>query len=166
MGVFRAVARFVVAVAVVGYTLLDELLWPMFRPVIRWLAGLPLFRRVGAAVGRLPSYGALGLLAGPFIIIEPAKLGALWVVATGHAVQGTVMLLVAHALSLLVCERIFHAAYGPLMRIGWFAALLAWVFGIRDRVIAWARRTTAWRAAVGAARGVRNWVRGVLAGPR
>ena len=166
MDVLKAVARFAVAVAVVAYTLLDELLSPVFRPAIRWLSALRLFQRLGEAIGRLPPYGALVLLAVPFVIIEPAKVGALWVIATGRVVEGTVLLLIAHAMSLLICERIFHAGYGPLMRIGWFRALLDWLFSIRDRAIAWGKDTAAWKAAVGVARNVREWVRGVVTGLR
>jgi len=162
MAVLQAAARFVVAVLVVAYTLLDELLFPLFRPAIRWLSDLRLFQRLGALIGRLPPYVALVLLAVPFVIIEPAKVGALWVIATGHVVEGVVLLLIAQVASLLICERIFHAGYEPLMRIGWFRAVLGWLFGIRDWALAIARETAAWKAAVGMARGVRDWVRGLV----
>ena len=36
MRVIRAIGRAVVTVAVVIYTLLDELLFPLFRPLIAW----------------------------------------------------------------------------------------------------------------------------------
>ena len=122
--VVRGAFRFMVVVAVVGYTVLDELLFPVFRPLIVWLTGLRLFQRIGEALGRLPPYVALLALGVPFVIIEPAKLLAIWWAAQGHVIQGTLMLLVAQVLSLLVCERIFHAAYQPLMRIGWLRAVL------------------------------------------
>lgn len=164
--VVRAIGRAVVTVAVVIYTLLDELLFPLFRPLIAWLGALRLFQRLGDWLGRLPSYAALAALGIPFVIIEPMKLAAIWWAGTGHVVSGTVGLLFAHALSLLVVERIFHAAYLPLMRIEWFAKLLGWLFGLRDRAIGWARSTAAWRAAAGWVRGVREWLRRVLASLR
>jgi hypothetical protein len=166
MRAVRAVVRFVVAVAVLAYTLLDELLFPLFRPAILWLSGLRLFQRLGALIGRLPPYVALVLLSVPFVIIEPAKVAALWVVATGHVVEGTVLLLVAQVLSLLICERIFHAAYGPLMRISWFKAVLGWVFALRDKALAIGRATAVWKAAVAMGRSVREWVRGLVASLR
>lgn len=162
MQIIRAAARFVVAVLVVAYTLLDELLFPLFRPAIRWLSGLRLFQRLGALIGRLPPYMALVLLAVPFVIIEPAKVGALWVIATGHVIEGVVLLLIAQVLSLLICERIFHAAYEPLMRIGWFKAGLGWLFALRDKALAIGRSTAVWRAAVALGRSVRDWVRGLV----
>lgn len=157
--VLRGIGRFVVVLAVVGYTILDELLFPLFRPLIVWLTGLRLFQRIGAALGRLPPYVALVALAVPLVVIEPAKLLALWRAAQGHIVQGAILLLVAQVLSLLVCERIFHAAYRPLMRIGWLQALLGWLFGLRDRAIALARSTVGWKQAVRLARAVASWWR-------
>ena len=162
MQIIRAMARFVVAVLVVAYTLLDELLFPLFRPAIRWLSGLMLFQRLGMLIGRLPPYVALVLLAVPFVIIEPAKVGALWVIATGHVIEGTVLLLIAQVASLLICERIFHAAYEPLMRIGWFARVLGWLFALRDKALAIGRATAVWKAAVAMGRAVRDWVRGMV----
>jgi len=162
--VIRAIARAVVTVAVVIYTLLDELLFPLFRPLINWLSGLRLFQRLGDWLGRLPPYAALVALGVPFVVIEPMKVVAIWWAGTGHVISGTIGLLLAHALSLLVVERIFHAVYQPLMRIEWLARLLGWTFWLRDRAIAWAKSTAAWRAAVGWVRGVREWVRGVLRG--
>lgn len=162
----RGIGRFVVVVAVVGYTVLDELLFPVFRPLIVWLTGLRLFQRIGELLGRLPPYVALVALGVPFVIIEPAKLWAIWWAAQGHLVQGTIMLVVAQVLSLLICERIFHAAYQPLMRIGWLRALLGWLFGLRDRAIALARSTVAWKQAVRLARAVVLWWRKAIAGLR
>jgi len=164
--ILRGAGRFMVVVAVVGYTVLDELLFPLFRPLIRWLTGLRLFQRIGEALGRLPPYVALVALGVPFVIIEPAKLLAIWWAAQGHIVQGSVLLLVAQILSLLICERIFHAAYQPLMRIGWLKALLGWVFALRDRAIALARSTVAWRQTVRLARAVARWWRAMIAALR
>lgn len=162
----RAVARFVVTVAVVIYTLLDELLFPLFRPLIGWLGSLRVFQRLGELIGRLPSYAVLVLLAVPFVIIEPAKVFALWWGATGHVIQGIFLLLIAQVLSLLICERIFHAGYAPLMRIGWLKRLLGWLFGLRDRALAWARSTALWQAAAAWVRSVRDWLRGLIAALR
>ena len=158
----RAIGRAVVTVAVVIYTLLDELLFPLFRPLIAWLSGLQLFQRLGRWLGRLRPYAALVALGVPFVIIEPLKVVAIWWAGTGHVVTGTIGLLLAHALSLLVVERIFHAVYLPLMRIAWLARLLGWLFVLRDRAIAWAKSTAAWQAAARWVRGVREWVRRVL----
>lgn len=159
----RAVGRFIVAVAVVAYTLLDELVFPMVRPLLRWLGGLQLFQKLGALIQRLPPYVVLVLLAVPFVIIEPVKVVALYWIATGQVILGIVALGLAQVISLLTCERIFHVGYDPLMRIGWFKRLMNWLFGLRDKALAWVRSTAAWRWAVGVARSVRDWFRRIFA---
>lgn len=161
LSALRAVGRFVVTVAVVVYTILDELLFPLLRPALRWLASLRLFELLGAAIGRLPPYAALVLLAVPFVLIEPLKLFAIYW-AVSHPIQGLVLLIFAHGLSILICDSLFHAGYGPLMRIGWFKRLMDWLIGLRDRALNWAKATAAYRWAARTARSVRDWFRGVL----
>ncbi len=158
----RAVARFVVAIAVVAYTLLDELVFPLVRPLLRWLGDLQLFQRLGALIQRLPPYAVLVLLAVPFVVIEPVKVVALYWIATGQVILGIVALGLAQVVSLLTCERIYHVGHEPLMRIGWFKALMGWLFGLRDKALALVRATAGWRWAVGVARGIREWFRRVL----
>lgn len=166
MIVVRALARFVVTVAVIVYTLLDELLFPLVRPLLRWLGALELFQRLGTLIARSPPYVVLVLLAVPFVIIEPAKVFAVYWTATGHVVAGPVLLGVAQIVSLLTCERIYHVGHGQLMQIGWFRGLMVWLFGLRDRALAWARSTTFWQSAAAMIGAVRAWFRGFIASLR
>lgn len=160
---FRALLRAIVTVGVIAYTALDELLFPLFRPAIRWLGGLQLFQRLAALIRSLPPYAVLALLAAPFIILEPAKLFALYWAATGHPTQGALLLLAAQIASILTCDRIFHVGHAPLMRIGWFNRLMTWLIGLRDLALNWAKSTALWKAAAAAARGVRTWLRNLFA---
>jgi hypothetical protein len=160
--ILRSVARFFVTVAVVGYTVLDELLFPLVRPVIRWLGRLQLFQLIAVGIARLPPYAVLVLLAVPFVIIEPIKVFAVYWGATGHVIQGGALLIVAHVVSILTCDRIYHSGHAQLMKIIWFARLMAWLVRLRDKAFTWARSTAAWRAASAMARSVRGWFRGIL----
>lgn len=162
----RAVARFIVTVGVVIYTVLDELLFPLVRPLLRWLGELQLFQRLGALIGRLPPYVVLVCLAVPFVVIEPLKLFSVYWIAIGHVATGVAILIAAHLLSLLTVERLYHAGYGPLMQIGWFRALMGWLVGLRDRALAWVRATRLWQSSVAMVRSVRAWLRGLLASLR
>ena len=159
----RATARVIVAIGVVVYTLLDEVLFPLFRPLIAWLGHLKLFERLGALIGSSPPYLALLLLAVPFAIIEPAKVYALFLFASGHILLGPALLVVAQVLSLLICERIYHAGYAPLMRIVWFRRLMAWLVTLRDKALGWIRSSAAWQWSRGVAVRIRAWFRGLLA---
>ncbi len=158
----RHVARFLVGIFVVGYALLDGLLFPLVRPLLAYLSRLQLFAAFGALLVKLPPYVVLLLLAVPFFLLEPLKLVALYRIAIGHVVQGTVLTLVAHGLSILTLERLYQAGKPQLLKIGWFMRLMGWLGGIRDYALAFARSTPAWKWAAQLVREIRAWFRNLL----
>jgi hypothetical protein len=129
---------------IIFYLALDALIEPIFRPFLRWLAQLRFIIRLEALVAALPPYGILALLAIPFALAEPAKLYALILFATGHAIAGLALFVLAYFVSFVVVERIYSAGKDKLRTIGWFAKSIDWLFDFRDRVLAWVRATEAW----------------------
>ena len=162
----RAVGRFVVGIFVVAYAILDAILSPIFRPLIRFLSELRLFEAIGALLLRLPPYLVLLILAVPFVVLEPLKVFALYWFALGHLIQGGVLLVVAHGLSILTLERLYHAGKPQLMKIGWFATLMGWLGGLRDAALRLARSTGAWQWAARVVSDSRAGIRGVLRSAR
>ena len=162
----RAIGRFVVGIFVVGYTVLDAVLSLLFGPLIRALSALRLFGAIGALLGRLPPYLVLLILAVPFVVLEPLKVFALYWFALGHLVQGGELLVVAHGLSILTLERLYHAGKPQLMKIGWFALLMDWLGGLRDAALRIARSTGAWQWAARVVNDVRAWFRGLVRSAR
>jgi hypothetical protein len=160
--VARVVGRFLVGIVVVGYSILDTVLFPLFRPLIRWLSGLRLFAAIGALIGRLPPYVVLLILAVPFVVLEPLKVFALYWFALGHLIQGGVLLIVAHGLSILTLERLYHAGKRQLMQIGWFARIMGGLGALRDQALEIARSTTAWQWSARVASDLRAWFRGLI----
>ncbi len=156
------VVRVVIGAALVIYTLLDELLFPIFRPLIRWLGALRLFERIGWVISHMPPYAVLVLLAVPLAVIEPAKVYALLLMATGHVVIGALALLLAQVASLLICERIYHVGHGQLMKIGWFKRLMGWIVALRDRAFGLVRETEFWQALARMAHRLRVRVRSMF----
>ena len=147
MQVLRAIGRATAIVIVVLWAILDTLLVPLLRPLVDWLASLRLFETIGALIGRTPPYLVLLLLAVPFVVLEPLKVFALYWIAVGHVIQGTILLIFAHGLSILTLDRIYHAGKGQLDKIGWFARLMSWVVGLRDWAFGWVKQSAAWQAA-------------------
>ena len=162
----RLIGRTIALVVVVIWTILDELLFPLFRPLVRWLSGLRIFETIGALIGRSPPYLVLLMLAVPFVLIEPLKVFALYWIAVGHVVQGTVLLVFSHVLSIFTLDRIYHTGKSQLARIGWFARLMGWLVGLRDWAFGWVKATPAWQAAVRMVRSVRDWFLGLIASLR
>lgn len=141
------------------FVLLDELARPLYRPLLRWFASLRIVARAEVWIAGLPPYGVLATLALPFAVAEPAKLLALLVMARGALLPGLVLMGVAHLLSFLVVERIYHAGRAQLLRIGWFAWCMGLLIEIRDAILARLRETALWQRAVGWGRGLRRWAR-------
>lgn len=84
------------------------------------------------SIQHLGPYSSLALLAVPVALVEPLKLLAVVIFGTGHWITGTVMIMVAYALSLMVVERLFRIVKSKLLRLGWFAALWKRVVAARE----------------------------------
>jgi hypothetical protein len=73
------------------------------------------------------------LLLIPASIVEPLKLIAVAVAGEGHWITGTVMVVAAYAVSLLIVERIFRIVKPKLLTLPWFARLWNWFVSIRSK---------------------------------
>jgi hypothetical protein len=136
--------------------LLDELVRPLYRPLVAWFASLALVTRLEAQVARLPPHGALLALALPFAVAEPLKLVALLLLARGAFLAGLVTMAVAHLGSFLLVERVYHAGRAQLLTIGWFARIIGWLDAIRQAVIDRIKASAAWRRAAALALALRE----------
>jgi hypothetical protein len=143
----RFVGRVILAILLILWTLLEALLFPLLRPLLNALGRLRIFELIGAGIGRLPPYVALLVFAVPFVIIEPIKAFALYWFGVGHFIQGGILYLLAHIASIVIVERIYHAAREPLLRIGWFARLMKWLTELRRVGTEWAKSTVVWQSA-------------------
>ncbi|AZO76587.1 MULTISPECIES: hypothetical protein [unclassified Bosea (in: a-proteobacteria)] len=141
--------------------LLDELLRPLYRPLIARFASLRLVARLETAIGRLPPYGALIALAIPFAIVEPLKLLGLLFLARGAFTAGIVTTAIGHLAGFLLVERVYHAGRAQLLTIPWFARIMGWIDAIRQVVIGRIKASTAWQRAVVLVRLVRERLRGL-----
>jgi hypothetical protein len=133
-----------VKAVVVLYVVLDGIVTPVFRPLLRWVARLRFVIRLQDIVAALPPYAILVLLAIPLAFAEPAKIYALYLLTEGQFATGLATIAMANLVCLLIVERIYHAGRAKLKTIPWFAKLMDWLTGIRDRLLAWARATPVW----------------------
>jgi hypothetical protein len=133
---------------VILYVVLDGIVTPVVRPLLGWVARLRFVIRLQDIVAALPPYAILALLSVPFAVAEPAKIYALYLITEGQLVTGLVTISMAYLVSLVVVERIYHAGRMKLATILWFAELMDWLTGIRDRLLAWARATRIWAFSV------------------
>lgn len=91
------------------------------------------------SIEKLGPYQSLALLAIPVSLVEPLKLVAVAVVGAGHWIAGTVTIVCAYAISLLLIERLFKIVKPKILSLPWFARCWHWFTARRDNVIGWLR---------------------------
>ena len=138
--IFRLLAEIVVAV----YLLLDAIVSPIVRPTLRFFGELRIVAQLRSWIERLGPYPSLALLLVPVAFVEPAKLGALYLIGLGHVVSGTALLILAQILSVLLVERLFVIVKPRLLELAWFARLWGWFVAIRDPALRWLLTRAAW----------------------
>ena len=89
--------------------LFEEWGWEPLQRALRWLSRLPAMRRVEAAIARLPPPAALAVLLLPTLGLLPVKLAALWLIGTGQALAGLVVVVVAKLIGTAVLAWLFSA---------------------------------------------------------
>lgn len=159
----RAVLRLPVLVAATIYFLIDDVVLAAVRPIVARLAELRPFARLGEAIHRLPPYPTLVLFLVPFVVLEPFKLWALWLLGTGRFTFGATMLAASHLTSIVLVERLFHATRDKLLTIGWFARVHALVSALYDWSLGRLRATAAWRAMAAVVQRLRATLRAIAA---
>lgn len=119
--------------------LLDELVRPLYQPLLQRLAALKLMQAFEAWVSGLSPYVVLVLIGVPYLVVEPLKFLALIGVAHGHVKTGTIAFLLAHLVSFVLIERVFTAGKAQLMTLRPMAWLIATAEQVRASVVSWLR---------------------------
>jgi len=145
--VLRTILSIPAEIVVGLYVIVDGIVSPLFRPLVRWLSSLQLVKRLERAIASMPPYLLLVMLVVPFGFAEIAKVYAVIMMGEGHFKSGLTIFILAYVVSILVCERIFHAGKGQLLTIAWFATLYNWVMMIKDHILGWFRTTWIWAKA-------------------
>jgi hypothetical protein len=99
--------------------------------------GLP--SKLRHSIQRLGPYQSLVLLVVPVSIVEPLKLAAVVIAGEGHWITGTIVIVCAYAVSLLLVERLFRMVKPKLLTLPWFARFWNLFLALRGRAFAWFR---------------------------
>jgi len=157
--------------------LIEEWLWNGLKRGMALLGQMPGLRRLERWIAALPPAGAALLFCAPTTLILPIKLFALKMIATGHLLQGTGVILAAKLAATALFARVYVLTQPALMRVKWFvrlhAAVLRWRVWVHGQIEAhplWRamlRRMLQWRAGLEAWGGRnRRWERRLKAARR
>ena len=103
------------------------------------------FKRISAWIASLPPYGALALFAAPAVSLIPVKLFAVYLFASGHAVAGVSLIVLAKVIGTAIVARIYILTQPQLMSISWFKSAHDRFMPWKERMFAEIRASAAWR---------------------
>jgi len=121
-----------------------------WRPLVRLLgllARLPAVARLERFVAALRPAVAVIVLFVPALLLLPAKLGAVWLIAGGRLLWGVTTLVAAKLLGTAVVARLFLLMRPQLLRLGWFARVYQRWSAWKAQALARIRASLAWRLA-------------------
>jgi hypothetical protein len=130
--------------------LFEEWGWQPLSQAAARLARIDVVARLEMWVRSLPPWPALAVFLVPSVLFLPLKLAAVWLIAGGHAIGATLLFAFAKVVGTALYARIFQLTQPALMRLAWFARLYNWFMPWKEELIAHAKATPVWRAAVAA----------------
>jgi hypothetical protein len=143
--------------------LLEETLIKWTQRLMARLAALPLIATLEERARRLPPYPAMIVFLLPGAVLFPVKLAALWLLANGHVVWGSLIIIAGKLVGTAIGARIYLILRPTLVTLNWFAKAEAWVFGWRDRIMARVKAMPAWQRAAAGVAATKAWLRAQLA---
>lgn len=144
----RLMARQALGLLVAIVIVFEEWGWRPLAAALARLAQFRLIARLEAQVQELPPWAALCVFTAPTLLFLPLKLVALWLIAGGHVVLATGLFAFAKVGGTALFARIFQLTQPRLMELGWFARLYNWFLPWKEHLLAQARATRVWQAAV------------------
>lgn len=126
----------------------EEWGWRPLAALLVRLTRIDVVARLEAAVAALSPWPALGVFLVPSVLFLPLKLAALWLISGGHAVSATALFVFAKIAGTALYARIFQLTQPRLMQLTWFARLYNWFMPWKEAVVAHARSTAVWQAAL------------------
>ena len=113
----------------------EEVLWEALKRLMAQVGRLPLIRTLEAWIARLPPYGAACVFLLPGTLLLPVKIGALWLIAHGHALLGVQLIVVAKLVGTALVARIFMLTKPALMTLRWFARLHGFIMFLARKAL-------------------------------
>lgn len=137
----------------------EEVVWEALKRLMAALGRLPLIHRLEARVAALPPSAAAIVFLAPGALLLPVKLGALWLIAHGHALSGVGLIVAAKLLGTALVARIFTLTKPALMTLGWFATMHDWIMRWREKLYAFVKASAAWHRITMLRASLRGWLR-------
>jgi len=139
----RRVAGFLLALVI----LFEEWGWDQLQALAERVGRWPPLAWLERRIRALPPHVALAVFFVPALALLPVKIGALWLIGTGHAMLGLALVVVAKGVGTALLARLFALTRPALMRLAWFADLHTRWTAWKQALMAQLRASWAWQRA-------------------
>jgi hypothetical protein len=160
--ILESIFKPLVVVVAAIYFVIDGLILAALRPLLKRILHLKLFRSIERWIESLSPYATLAVFLIPLILLEPVKPVSAYFIASGHFVSGSLALILAEVLKILIVERVFHVGRPKLMRIKAFARTYDVVVGW----LTWLQALPPWQAVRRGFRQLVHWMRKLIRNAR
>lgn len=147
MNKLKKILRSLLLAPVALFLLFEEWGWEPLAAAFAALGRLPWWGRLERFITGLPPWAALLAFGVPVLALIPVKLLALYLFGQGHITIGLGLILAAKIAGTAMAARLFQLTQPALMRMAWFARLYTPWKAWKDKLIAQARASWAWRVA-------------------
>lgn len=142
--------------------LFEEWIWHAMLHATARIAAHPWVRAAERHLAQLEPVEALCAFILPILTLLPFKLAAVYVLARGHILAGTAVLVMAKIVSTTLGARIYVVVRPQLHRVAWYARWEARFLAWKHRVVTALRASPAWQALLARLAAWRALRRGLL----
>jgi len=143
----RRISRFIFIVLASLWIMFEEWVWDSIMAVMEKIGRLKIVNRFENLLVKQNPYILLSLFLFPFLIMIPAKIYGLYLVAEGKILRGVLIFVLAKGFITAVVTRLFIVSKEKLMRIQTFASSYYWIKEKKDWLYAELNKFPAWQAA-------------------
>ncbi len=143
----RRAGRFIFIVLAALWIMFEEWVWDNIMAVMEKIGRLKIINRFDTFLIKQNPFLLLSLFLFPFLIMIPAKIYGLYLVADGKAVRGILIFVLAKGIITAIITRLFFVTKDKLMQIKAFAASYAWIKEKKEWLYAELNKLPAWQAA-------------------
>lgn len=143
----RRAVRIVLIVLAAIWMLFEDWVWDRILAVMGKIARLRLVRSFETFIGRQNPYVLLFLFSFPFLIMIPAKLFGLYLIANGKLLRGVSIFVVAKVTITALVTRLFIISKDKLLLIKTFASFYNWFSEKKEWLYSELRKLRAWQEA-------------------
>lgn len=136
------------------YFIIDALVLAVLKPLLKRFAHIKVFRIIATWIASLGPYPTLAVFLIPLVLLEPIKPASAYLIASGHFVNGVLILIVGEVLKIAIVERIFQIGRSKLMTLGAFA----WTYNFVTEWLTWVQALPPWQAVKRSFADIVHWI--------